>query len=113
MMGQHFADRVPCKTAQADNDAGVSQQGEFLNKVAEAIIALRRSRLIVRRCTADASGDVAIAQCQPIVLMSRSRLVGKAGAIEGRVKPVAGAIAGKYAPGAVAAMSSGGQPANN
>jgi hypothetical protein len=49
-------------------------------------------------------GDVAIAQLKPVIAMIRIRLIGKAGCMKRAVKPIAAAVAGEHAPGAISAV---------
>src|SRR6185437_6867484 len=70
---------------------------------------LARGRLVGRRGAADGGGDVGVEQCQAVVAADGGRLIGEPGAVEGRVEPVAGAVAGEHPPGAVGAVGGGGE----
>ena len=95
---------VPREAAQAKQDAHPGEQSQLLDEVGQAGVALLGSRLVVRRGAADAGADVAIGQAQAVATAGGGRLVGEAGAVQGGEEPVAGAVAGEDAAGAVAAV---------
>ncbi len=68
--------------------------------------------MVARRGAAHAGRDIAVTQLQAVFCMGGGWLVGEAGAIKCGKKPVAGSVAGKNSPGAIAAMSGRGQAAN-
>src|SRR5579871_20665 len=55
----------------------------------------------------NASGDVAIRQTQAVVAVARCGLIGEAGTIQRGEQPVAGAVAGEDAAGAITAVRRG------
>src|SRR6266498_3224241 len=81
--------------------------------LADVVAAEQRAvlgeRLVVGRRALDRRGDVAVPQLQPVVAGDRGGLVGEAGAPQRGEQPVAGAVAGEDAAGAVAAVGGGRQ----
>ena len=68
--------------------------------------------MIAGRGAAHAGRDIAVTQSQAVFCMGGGWLVGEAGAMKGGKKPVAGPVAGKDSSGAIAAVSSRRQAAN-
>ena len=100
---------VPAEGAEGDDHAGAVEQVELALQIREAVVALRRRRLVGGRRAADGGGDVGVDQPQAVVAAHRGRLVGEAGPVKRRVEPVAGAVAGEHAAGAVGAVGGGGE----
>ena len=81
-----------------------SQQLQLARQVRKAVVALLGVGLFAGRRAAVDRGDPGVAESQPVVARDRRRLVREPGAVERRVEPVAGAIAGEHAAGAVRAV---------
>ena len=91
--------------AQGDEDAEGGEEHQLAFEVRETVLSFQRQRFVVRRSAADGSRDVGAGKNQAIVAVEAMGLVGEAGAVEGSIKPVAGAVAGEDTAGAVAAVS--------
>src|SRR6185437_5938716 len=90
----------------------LAQQTQFLHEKWLAVVAFFGCGTIVRRAAVDASGDVTVSQTEAIVAMRGSGLIGEASAMQGGKQPIAGAIAGEDAAGAIAAMRRRSEAAN-
>ncbi len=84
-------------------------QPELLAGVGEAALALGRQRLVGGRGAADGGGHKRAAQLEAVAGRDRLGLVREARAVEGGEQPVARAVPGEDAPGAVAAVRRGGE----
>src|SRR5262249_18764170 len=82
-------------------------QRQLALQIREAVVALAGGRLVGGRRAADDGGDVGVFEAQAVVGPLPGRLVGEPGAVERRVEPLAGAVAGEHAPGAVGAVGGG------
>jgi hypothetical protein len=102
---QHFQVRIESDFAQRDNHAHFRQQIEFALEKRPAIAKLFGRRLISRRRAARRGGDINILQLQPVIARNGRRLRRKSGPVEGAIKDLTRAVAGKHAPGAIRAMS--------
>lgn len=97
---------VPGKATQGDDRATVLQYLELSLEVRQALVSLAWGRPVCGWRAAHDGGHVGALQGKPVVAVSARGLVREAGAMQGRIEPVAGAIAGEHAPGPVGAMSS-------
>ena len=98
------------KAPRATIDACALQQRQLALEVGQAVVALGRGRLVGRRRAADDSGDVGVGQAQRRRRGARSRAGWRSPArCSARVEPVAGAVAGEHAAGAVGAVGGGGE----
>ena len=100
---------VPGERAQADDDAQVGELLELGHRPRQARVALLGRGLVGRRRAAHGGRDPGVVQPQAVVAVHRRRLVGEARAVHGGEQPVARAVAGEHAPGAVAAVGGGRQ----
>src|SRR6266511_2127282 len=108
--GAEVAQRgVPGVVAEGDHHADRVQERQLPLQPRRAVGPLLGERLVVGRRALDRRGDVAVPQLQPVVAGDRGGLVGEAGAPQRGEQPVAGAVAGKDAAGAVAAVGGGRQ----
>ena len=55
----------------------------------------------------DDRGNIGVQQDEPVVHVRRGRLVGEAGGVQGAEQPVAAAVSGEHATGAVRPMRRG------
>src|SRR5215218_9497273 len=99
---------VPGDGGGGDDHAEV-EEGELGGQPGGAGVALGGEGLVVGRGALDRGGDVAAAEGEAVVAGHRGRLVGEDGAVEAGEQPVAGAVAGEDAAGAVAAVGGRGQ----
>jgi hypothetical protein len=79
---------VPRERAQAHDYASARQKTQILDEERQARIALGRRRLVLRRHTADAKRDVAVAEHEAIVAGGSLGLVGKAGPMQRAIEPL-------------------------
>src|SRR3954469_10182686 len=107
---QQLAGRVPAELAEADDHPDPVEQLQLLRRVRQAVVALLRQRLVRRRRAADGRADERAVQAQPVAECARDGLVREAGPGQRGEEPVARAVAGEDAPGAVAAVGRGRQP---
>ncbi len=101
---------VPGESAEADDTANLQQCLQLAHEKGTASIAFIRSWFVGRRTAADARGDVTIVELQSIIAANRGGLVGEAGTMKRREKPVTGAITGKHSACAVAPVCRRRQP---
>lgn len=80
---------------------------EFFQKVRAAMVELFGGRFVVRRRAMNGCGDVAIDELKAVVAIYGMRLIRKAKAVQGAIKPISGAVAGEDATGAIASVSGG------
>lgn len=69
---------------------------QLLQQEPATVFKFIRRRFISWRRTAHGGPNVAISQCQPIVSMSRGRLIGKSMPTQCFVQPIPASVAGKY-----------------
>src|SRR5207244_5619637 len=83
---------------------------QLAREVRHAVVALLRRGLVRRRCAADDGRDVDTREPEAVVAALARGLVGEAGAVKRAEDPVAGAIAGEDAAGAVPAVGGRREP---
>ena len=97
---------VPGKPAQGDDRAAVPQQRQLALEIWQASVSLVRARTVCGRRAAHHGSHVDAVQLKSVIPVRAGGLVREASPMQGRVEPVAGAIAGKYATRAIPAVGS-------
>src|SRR5262249_4270751 len=94
---------VPGDPAERENRAR-AEDLDFALEIRAAVQHLLRQRLVVGRGATAGRRDVGCAQFQAVLAIDGGRLVGEAGLVQRGVQKVAGAVAGKDAARAIAAV---------
>ena len=100
---------VPGKAAQAHDDAHAREQLELALGPGQAVVALGGRGAVGGRRAAHRGGQEAVDELQAVVGGDRRRLVGEPARVQGGEEPVARAVAGEHAAGAVGAVGGGRQ----
>ena len=91
-----------------DHDcANVLKTFEFFQKVRAATVELFGERFVVRGRAMNGCGDVTVDELKAVVAIYGMRLIRKAKAVQGAIKPISGAVAGEDATGAITSVSCG------
>ncbi len=85
---------------------------DLCGEMNRAVADLLGSGLVARRSAADYGGDPCVAQAEAVVAGDSAGFAGEAELVEDRIHEVAGAVAGERATGAVCAVGSGGEAAD-
>jgi hypothetical protein len=93
--------------SQGHNCANFLKTFEFLQKVRAATVEFFGGRFVVRGRAMNGCCDVAVDELKTVVAIYGMRLIRKAKAVQGAIKPISGAIAGEDATGAIASVSCG------
>ena len=107
--GERAQDAVPAEGAEADEHARATTAAQLLDEKRQAGVALVGRRLVVGRRAADGDGDPRVAEDEAVVARGGGGLVGEAGAVQRAIEPLARAIAGEDAAGAIGAVGAGRQ----
>ena len=108
--GQVLEVGIPRDLAEGDDDSQVWKRDDFCVEMIGAGGDFLGQGLVPGRCAANCGRDVAIAETQTVVGMTRRRDVGEPGAVQGRHQKITrcpDTIPGEDATGAICAMSSG------
>src|SRR5262249_1392462 len=101
---------VPGEGSEAEDDAEVLEQGELRGRPREAVDRLGRGRAGAQRRAAHRGRDETAGEPLAVVTGDRRRLRGEACTMERGEEEVTGAVAGEYAPRAVASVGRRRQP---
>jgi hypothetical protein len=93
--------------SQGHNCANFLKTFEFFEKVRAAMVELFGERFVVRGRAMNGCGDVAVDELKTVVAIYGMRLIRKAKAVQGAIKPVSGAVAGEDTTRAIASVSCG------
>ena len=97
---------VPGDLAKADDDVDFWKRGDFGGEMRGAVADLLGCGLVAGRGAADHRTDPDLAQLEAVVTAGGGWFAGQAELMEDRVHEVAGAVAGKWPPRPVGAVSS-------
>lgn len=98
---------IEADLSQADDDAQIAQQCDFLIQKRSAVPYLLRQRFVAGRCATDYRTDPESLQLHPVVARPGVRLGSEPGGMEYRVQKISRAVAGERPSGAVRAMRAG------
>ena len=93
--------------SQGHDCANFLKTFQFFQKVRAAKVELFGGGFVVRGRAMNGCGDVAVNELKAVVAIYGMRLIRKAKAVQGAIKPISGAVAGEDATGAIASVSSG------
>ena len=96
--------------SQGHDCANFLKTFEFFQKVRAAMVELFGGRFVVRGRAMNGCGDVAINELKTVVAINGLRLIRKAKAVQGAIKPIPGAVAGEDATCAITSVSCGCEP---
>lgn len=95
--------------AQGDDDIYFAQSSDFPIEKRRAVGKFLRHGLVRRWSTAHGGRNIKVLQLETVVAISGVGLVGKSGFIQHGIHEFAGCVAGEGTPGAVGAVSAGGE----
>ena len=87
--------------------ANILKTLEFFQKVRTAMVELFGRRFVVWRRAMNGCGNVAVDELKTVVAIDGLRLIRKAKAVQGAIKPISGAVAREDATSAITSVSCG------